>query len=123
MTGILVVDDDPDIRGFISLALIASGYDVREARHGQDALSVLAWWQPDAILLDLHMPVMDGIAFRREQQLDARWSQVPVIVMSAGVNLQAARPILQPCDELPKPFELDRLLDTVGACSARGDLR
>lgn len=62
-----VVDGDPDIRDVVADALADQGYEVRVAGDGRAALGVLAAWRPDAIVLDLMMPEMDGWAFRAAQ--------------------------------------------------------
>jgi CheY-like chemotaxis protein len=84
--GVLVVDDDPAIRAFVSELLVDEGYEVRAATNGRDALTVLASWRPDVILLDLMMPEMDGWAFLATQQRHLELVCIPVIVMSASYN-------------------------------------
>ena len=114
---VLVVDDDDSIREFVSMALGLEGCDVRTARHGRDALDVASAWRPDLIILDLNMPIMDGWTFRTEQRRSPALASIPVIVTSAGQNLQVRRDVLEPCTFLPKPFELDDLYQAVGAYS------
>ena len=113
----LVVDDDDDIRDLVSTVLREDQYEVRTARHGEEALAVMDEWCPDVILLDLMMPVMDGVAFRRRQRRDPRYAHVPVVAMSAGGTLRSAEPMLTPCEALEKPFDLDYLVKTVNACA------
>ena len=114
---VLIVDDDDSIRDFVAMALGLEGCDVRTARHGRDALDVAGQWRPDLIILDLNMPVMDGWTFRVEQRRSPVLASIPVIVTSAGQNLQRRREVLEPCTFLPKPFELDDLYQAVGSCS------
>ena len=57
---VMVVDDDDFVRFFVEEALTDRGYEVIEARNGAVALSLLGSVQPDLILLDMRMPVMDG---------------------------------------------------------------
>lgn len=114
---ILIVDDDDSIREFVSMALGLEGCEVRTARDGRDALTVAHAWRPDLIILDLNMPVMDGWTFRVEQRRSPVLASIPVIVTSAGQNLQVRRELLEPCTFLPKPFELDALYQAVGQCS------
>ena len=85
--GVMVVDDDPDIRAFVSELLADEGYEVRAATNGRDALAVLTNWHPDVILLDLMMPEMDGWDFLAAQQGNLALVSIPVIVMSASYNL------------------------------------
>ena len=114
---VLIVDDDDSIRDFVSMALGLEGCDVRTARDGRDALNVAHVWRPDLIILDLNMPIMDGWTFRTEQRQSPVLASIPVIVTSAGQNLQVRRELLEPCTFLPKPFELDALYQAVGQCS------
>ncbi|HEV7216905.1 MAG TPA: response regulator [Chloroflexota bacterium] len=79
---VLVVDDDPDIREFVSDALAFDGYAVLTAGNGLEALRLLDQHHPHVVLLDLRMPVMDGPTFARrcwERFGDA----IPIIAMSA----------------------------------------
>ena len=65
MAEILVVDDDPDIRTLIRLTLESYGYSIREAGDGLQALDALAEHAPDAMVLDVMMPKMDGYGVLR----------------------------------------------------------
>ncbi len=113
--GVLVVDDDPDIRAFVSELLVDEGYDVRAAANGRDALAVLATWRPDVILLDLMMPEMDGWAFLASQRLNLELVCIPVIVMSASYNLRGGAGRIAAADLVTKPFTIDQLLSKVEA--------
>jgi signal transduction histidine kinase/CheY-like chemotaxis protein len=79
----LLVDDDEAVRDTVSHALTGSGWNVRQASNGQEALDSLTDATPTLILLDLMMPVMDGFDFLIEKQADARWRDIPVIVLTA----------------------------------------
>ncbi len=106
---ILVVDDEPQILRFLRPSLTAAGYDVITAATGEEALKLAAAKAPDAILLDLGLPDIDGkdvIAKLRT------WSQVPVIVVSARdreVEKIAALD-LGADDYVDKPFGIGELL-------------
>ncbi|HET7452090.1 MAG TPA: response regulator [Thermoanaerobaculia bacterium] len=81
---ILIVEDDPDSREVFVELLRDSGYSVIAARNGRDAMTFLsANSPPDAILLDLFMPEMDGWQFRRAQEAEPRLASIPVVVVSA----------------------------------------
>lgn len=109
---ILVVDDDPEIRRFIAVALGDAGYTVHLAASGSEALSRVTEHRPDLILLDVRMPGVDGW-----QVLDALRSaagaHTPVVVMTASFTGQdqALRSGAQ--GYLAKPFELSDLLECV----------
>jgi two-component system KDP operon response regulator KdpE len=75
---ILVVDDEPQIRRVLRTTLSAQGYSVVEARDGQEALEQLRTQRPDLILLDMNMPVTDGLEACREIR---RSSEVPIIML------------------------------------------
>ena len=111
---ILIVDDEPNIRGFLRLVLEDEGYTVETATDGCEALTKPRTRLPDVILLDLIMPVLDGIGFMRACRQNPAWGRVPVLVMSAGDAL-ARDETLDPHDVLLKPFDLDVLLRRLGA--------
>lgn len=114
VVGVLVVEDDFDIRGTIRLALEAEGYTVATAENGREALEYLRGvGVPCLILLDLMMPVMDGWAFRAAQRADPGWARVPVVVISADGRASQKARALGAADGLSKPIDLDALLDTV----------
>lgn len=82
---ILVVDDDPDLRDIIALVLRRAGYVVEGAADGAEALDLMRRHRPDAVLLDLAMPVMDGRTFLEVKRGDPALAPVPVVIMSADV--------------------------------------
>jgi CheY-like chemotaxis protein len=110
---VLVVDDDPDILEAICDILEVEDYRVAKARNGLEALEQIDVERPDAILLDLMMPVMDGVTFA--QALRARPAgDVPIVVISADGNPQRAASVGARA-YLAKPFDIDTLLAHVGA--------
>lgn len=106
---ILVVDDDPEVRGAVEDGLAVEGYAVRGVADGLAALSELSRWQPDAIVLDILMPVMDGLAVCR--QLRALGDRTPVLVLTARDSVSDRVDGLDAGadDYLVKPFALDEL--------------
>lgn len=111
----LIVDDDADIRETISLALEDEGYDVVSAVNGADALRHLreSKQAPHLILLDLMMPVMDGVEFRTKQREDTHLSGIPVIVITASGNAKEKTQALEVQEIIKKPIALHTLLETV----------
>jgi CheY-like chemotaxis protein len=110
---ILVVDDDRDIRESLQDVLELEGYAVSTARNGQEALAVARASRPALILLDLFMPVMDGVEFRRRQLQDPDLAQVPVVVVSAAPGVEQRVSELGVAGHLEKPLELDQLFDLI----------
>jgi CheY-like chemotaxis protein len=105
---ILVVDDDLSTVEALSSLLEDEGYDVLQAFNGKVALNQLRTLpRPNAIILDLMMPVMDGWEFRRQQQQMADAASIPVVVVSA---LRQAKPFEGAAAVLTKPLDIDALL-------------
>jgi CheY-like chemotaxis protein len=113
--GILLVEDDPDIRDTIAEVLEEEGYVVLPAKHGAEGLTALreAKELPAIIILDLMMPVMDGIAFREEQRKNPEWTNIPVIVVSADRSSHDKAQAMGARGYLQKPFNIHHLLDLV----------
>lgn len=108
---VLIVDDEPDVRALISIALTMAGYDVIEAENGEQALEALDSGQKiDLILCDVYMPKVNGLeavtCFRSSYQ------SIPVIVMTGKPDDQYARRMLEQgiSDYLAKPLERETLL-------------
>lgn len=105
---ILVVDDEPQIQRFLRPALTAAGYEVLEAGTGTEALKIAATAAPDAVILDLGLPDMDGkdiIANIRA------WSRIPIIILSARdrESEKIAALDLGADDYIEKPFGIGEL--------------
>lgn len=82
---VLLVEDEPDIRGFLHTALGAQGYRVVEAASGRRGLIDAASHKPDLAIVDLGLPDMDGIEVIRGIR---RWSSLPILVLSARAQEQ-----------------------------------
>ena len=81
---VLLVEDDARLRGTVREILRWQGYHVHEAADGAEALALVAAAQPDVIVTDLNMPVMDGGAFIQRCRAMPGLDQVPITVMSAA---------------------------------------
>jgi CheY-like chemotaxis protein len=92
---LLVVDDDPDVADLVRQLLEGSGYRIEAAADGAAALRALALRRPDAILLDLLMPQMDGFDVIRALQEDAERRAIPVIVLTAKMLTRKERRLLK----------------------------
>lgn len=82
---ILIVDDDREIARGMSIRLRAAGYEVLTANDGQQGLAAALEHKPSAIILDIRMPVMDGLTMLAKLREDDRLAATPVIVLSANV--------------------------------------
>lgn len=106
---VLVVDDEPQILRVLRPSLIASGYEVREAATGREALAAAAAQAPDLIILDLGLPDIDGKEVLRKLRI---FTQTPVIVLSArdreSEKIMALD--LGADDYVEKPFAMGELL-------------
>jgi two-component system chemotaxis response regulator CheY len=109
---ILVVEDDDDIRDFVSALLIDAGYSVMVASNGKVALEMVEREPPRAILLDMKMPIMDGWEFAREYHSQPLVA-APIIVMTAAHDSAQRASQVRAVGVLNKPVELEDLLATV----------
>ncbi len=109
---ILIVEDDPMVAKLLETAFTTWGYDARVANNGQEGLSVISKYSIDGILLDMHMPIMDG----RTMLDELRWMgyQVPVWVMSSGMDRHALQQFLREGAQgfFVKPLQLESLRQT-----------
>lgn len=112
---VLVVDDDRAVLEVLGELLSASGYNVLAARNGREGLDQLRKTkeQVGLILLDLTMPVLDGVGFRLEQIADPALAEIPVIVLTATALNAEQRAALQNVRFLRKPVKPNDLLRVV----------
>lgn len=112
---ILLVEDDKDLSEALGQLIQDEGYSVNIVNNGKEALDYLGTHNPlpRVILLDIMMPVMDGIEFRAKQRQDSRIAAIPVIVISAGDLSPQKTQGLGAVDCLRKPLNLDRLFELV----------
>ena len=111
---VLVVDDDATIRATVAEALELEGYDVARAANGAEALELVREERPRAIVLDLMMPVMDGLTFLEHCRREPTCDGTPILVISARRDLPNNAASLGIDDCLAKPFDLDVLVGAVG---------
>lgn len=111
---VLVVDDDRELRETVRDILEGEGFTTATAADGEEALAYLrAAAAPDLILLDLSMPIMDGVTFREEQRKDPSLATIPVVVFSAAASVADRVRDLEVDGVLKKPIKLDQLIGTV----------
>ncbi len=112
MRKVLVVDDDQGIRELVATALSEEGYEVSGAADGAEALDRIAETQPDLILLDMRMPVMDGWEFaRRYRSVPA--PHAPIVIVTAALDVAKDAKEIGADGFLAKPFQLDELVALV----------
>ncbi len=111
---VFLVEDSKDIQTLIHHFFIGEGYKVEWANNGEEALQKLRSLSvlPDLILLDLMMPKMNGHQFRLEQKKDAKLSSIPVVVMTADINVAEQARRMGANGHLRKPFTVESLLKT-----------
>jgi adenylate cyclase len=122
---ILVVDDTPANIQALSGTLKEKGYQISVATNGKQALDVLARVQPDLILLDVMMPVMDGFETCRRIKASEQWRQIPIIFLTAKTDtadiVQGFE--LGAVDYVAKPFNAHELLARVSTHLTIDELR
>lgn len=112
MSSVLVVDDDRDTRDLIGLLLEDAGYQVVTAGNGKEALTALEdGLRPDAIVLDLMMPVMNGWEFREKVLRDTDFAAIPTVVVTGDTKAAQRAAKLGAAGYLSKPFEATALLE------------
>ncbi|AKT43738.1 response regulator [Chondromyces crocatus] len=112
MKTVLIVDDEFDIADALAAIFEVEGYAVRVCSNGLDAMKEIARSLPDLLLLDVMMPVMDGLEVLSRLRSDDRTSDLPVIVMSAVKPKQASAGAPWQLF-LQKPFNITALLVAV----------
>jgi len=116
---ILVVDDDRSVRESLRRSLTFNGYQVELAADGQEALDAVAMRRPDAVVLDVMMPRLDGLEVCR--RLRSNGDAVPILVLTArdAVSDRVSGLDAGADDYLPKPFALEELLARLRALLRR----
>jgi DNA-binding response OmpR family regulator len=111
---VLVVEDDPNVRGLLETLLSSEGYEVSTASDGLAGLVKLSSTRPDLMLLDLMMPDLGGVRVLEELRADPQLSAVPVIVVTGKVEaVPGLRDVLGQDNVFVKPFGVTELLARV----------
>lgn len=115
---ILIVDDEEDIRTYLSTLLGDQGYETLLAKDGEEALKQVEAVGPDLITLDISMPEKSGIKFYREMKANDRWKQIPIIIVT-GVSedfkkfISTRHQVPPPEGYLSKPINPQEILDLI----------
>lgn len=111
---ILVVDDEPDILKVVVFRLKKKGYEILSATDGQTALDVAKAQRPDLIVLDLRLPVIDGIEVSKRIKADNDLKNTPIILLTASSdNILEKSKTCHADDYLTKPFDPNELFDKI----------
>lgn len=108
---ILIAEDDDNHRIALKLMLKLSKYDAIEARDGQEAIARTLSEKPDLVLMDISLPVVDGLQATREIRSHAEFQNLPIIIIS-GYDSQETLDSVKTCggtSYLSKPIEFDEL--------------
>ncbi|MBN1347005.1 MAG: response regulator [Phycisphaerae bacterium] len=111
---ILIVDDDADIRAYLSSLLEDKGYTTSTAEDGAEALKKVRQEKPDLVILDLMMPHQTGTDFYRKIVRDKGLSDTPVIVVSGLAGRELA--LKEPAAVFDKPIDPDEFIAAVEKC-------
>ena len=123
----LIVDDDPDIRGMLTFTLVDLGFDVREAKDGDQALDELRAAAPDCVVLDLMMPELDGFSVLEVMRAQNIAPATPVVILSCksdekslvrGWELGAVEFLVKPIDPYVFAAKIAAIVDSAAATSA-----
>jgi two-component system alkaline phosphatase synthesis response regulator PhoP len=117
---VLLVEDHPTMREAVRMVLASEGYVVTEASDGVAALAEVARARPDVMVLDLHMPVLDGAAVLGRLRADPLTADLPVIVVTAdGEEGRMVARRLGADEYVTKPFDPAALLRMIARVLAR----
>jgi CheY-like chemotaxis protein len=122
MTKILLVEDNELNRDMLSRRLVRNGFQIVMAVNGQEGLDLASSENPDLILLDMSLPVLDGWEAARRLKSDATTAKIPVIALTAHAMVQDKEKALAAgCDDFDtKPVELPRLLEKINSLLQNG---
>jgi CheY-like chemotaxis protein len=123
MVKILIVEDNEMNRDMLSRRLARRGYQIALAVDGEEGIAVARSETPDLILMDIGLPVVDGIEATRRLKADAATKSIPIIGLTAHAMAgDREKVIAAGCDDYDtKPVELPRLLQKIEALLARFD--
>jgi CheY-like chemotaxis protein len=114
---VLIVDDEPDNRGWLNALLTSVGFEAREADNGETALREWDTWHPQLVLMDVRMPVMDGLEATRRIRRGSPGSGPVIIALTASALEEDRHNVMEAgADEvILKPFREAELLEKIRA--------
>jgi len=122
---VLYVEDAAVMRDTISRLLALSGYEVAYAKNGQEGVEMARQWQPDVVLMDLRMPVMDGYKAINQIKTYSETRHIPIFVVSAwSSKTERMKAKLEGADEFfVKPPDLNKLIESIERAVAASSAR
>ena len=117
---ILIADDEPNIVTSLEYLMVRSGYDVRIARDGEEALAMVASFLPDLVLLDVMMPRRNGYEVCQKMRECPEWNGIRIIMLSAkGREAEISKGLSLGADAyVTKPFSNQQLIARIAALLA-----
>jgi len=119
---ILVVDDDDAARASMIQAIVGAGYIAEQAKNGHECMDMVRTFRPDAIVLDIVMPQLDGWTVLRNSKEDPELCDIPVILASVLGDKEMGF-VFGAGEYLLKPFDQDQLIATIRSVSGEGTQR
>lgn len=115
MTKVLYVEDDTEHCLMLSSLLTSQGFAVETARNGLEGIEKARNWEPDVILLDLLLPLMDGFGVMNSLKEDATTQDIPIIVISAWPTADNRKRVREAGAQnfITKPFHTEELVNTI----------
>lgn len=117
-TRVLIVEDEQDVADLVADVLGLEGFEAHVAS-GQSAVNDALTFEPDVVLLDLMMPVVDGFEVARRLNADTRTRGLPIVVMTAMHDAAARAAEVGTMHWLAKPFDIGELITTVERAANR----
>ena len=125
---VLIIEDEPDTRDYLTCLLSDRGFRVRSAANGEEGLAALETVRPDLVTLDITMPQKTGIAVYRVMRKHSRWKKIPIIIITGIAKefehfISTRRTVPPPDGYVNKPIDQQKLLGLVEGLFIDGDAR
>jgi DNA-binding response OmpR family regulator len=117
---ILIVEDNEENRDILKRRLAREGYRVDTANDGREGLTCLDNALYDLVILDIHMPVMDGVEVLKSMKSNATHADIPVIMLTAIEEMEIVLECMRSgaCGYLTKPYSMDEVNSRIKECLA-----
>lgn len=112
---VLIADDEEDIKIILKMYLENEGFEVATAYDGLDAMNRIKERRPDVILMDIMMPVLDGIEVTKRLKAADETKDIPIVILTAAAQSSMAEKAINvgAADYIAKPFEPDNVRDVI----------